>query len=985
MKNKLHLILMLLLVSIGQLSFAQKVIVTGVVSDNSGPLPDVSVVVKGTADGTTTDFDGNFSINTNLGKILVISYLGYQKVEVTATNEPLNILLVEYNSSLDEIVVVGYRKKEKKKLTSAVSTIDNAQIENLPVSTFDNILQGLAPGINVQSGTGQPGRAASILIRGFHSLSLTKQPLFIIDGQAISQDTFATINPNDIESVSVLKDAAATQIYGSRGSNGVMVITTKSGKQGKTQIEYKTYTGISIAPKYNDALQPLTSSQLINLSQEIGSGGVVNVGATEAQIEELRTINEDWLDVLTRNGETNSHELSLSGGNENIKYYLSGAYFSQEGIALRSKLDRYSLRSKVDYSTGRFNIAANIYLAYTDSQDSESEGSFSRSNPFYASIRTPSYDRAIDPITGEYALPLDLSASSTLNNLERTNTNDEDRFQKKVIVGLHGHYEFGFLENLSFDTKLNMDYSEINNRTYTAPNSVAGGRSQGGQGSLNHFFSDRSIFTITNSLIYKFNVTEDHQFDVRLYQEYIASEGNSVSVTAYGLNPLIETIAGATEGTEDNGFIPNFSGGKSTSALTSYFATLDYSFLDKYYFTAGVRRDGSSRFGSDFQFGNFYSAGLGWIISEENFLSSVETINYLKFRASYGTVGNESISTTAAFSVFSTREYNGTSGIVAGIFNRDLKWEQTAKANIGIDLRMLNNRLSFNLDVYSEKTTDLLQNVPISRTSGFSSQFRNIGSLKNEGVELSISSTNIDTENFKWKSTFNIATNETTVLKLNKGESFRTDRFLVEEGGSFPVFNLVKRAGVNPANGRFLWYDLDGNLTETYDLNNRVNVGRATAKYTGGFLNTFTSGRFELRALFSFSQGKKIYNVARTSLDNPSKISRGSVSTNALRFWRQPGDITDIPDYRQISDYPADSGWLEDASFVKLRTISLSYSLPNNILDNLNISDLKLSLQGQNLFTWTQFSGLDPENSDSDYVADYPSLTTYTLGVNIKF
>ncbi len=985
MKKQLHLITVLLLMFVVQFNFAQEVKITGVVSDDSGPLPGVNIIIKDTSKGTQTDFDGNYSIQANSGDILVFSFIGMATKEITVgASKTVNVILKEDNSALEEVVVVGYSKKEKKKLTSAIATVGGEQIESVPVASFDNILQGAAPGLSVQSGTGQPGRASNLNIRGIKSFTLSTQPLFIMDGQAISQSDFAGINPNDIETVSVLKDAAATQIYGSRGSNGVIVITTKSGKLGKAKFEYRTYTGVSVAPNYNDALQPLSSSQLIDLSQEIGIGGVVNVGSTPEEIEALRLINEDWLDVLTRNGSTNSHEITISGGNDTSRYYISGSYFSQEGIALRSKLDRYALRTKIDYGKNRFRVGANVYLSYADIEDSESEGRFGRSNPFYASIRTPSYDRAIDPVTGGYAWPLDPSASSTLNNLERTNTNDEDRSIKKVIVGLNARYDFAFLEGLSFETKFNMDFSQRNNRTYTDPTSVAGGRSQGGQGSLDHSFTDRSAFTITNALQYDFNIHDDHQFNVRLYQEYVATEDNNVGLTVYGLNQLT-TIDGATAGSSDNGFIPNFRGEKSTQILSSYFATLDYSYLNKYNVTAGVRRDGSSKFGANFAFGNFYSVGLGWVVSEEAFLSSIESINYLKLRASYGTVGNERINPIAARAVFGSNSYNGISGISAGLSNPDLKWEETAKANIGIDLTMFNNRLSLNIDAYHEKTTDLFQNVPLSRTTGFSSQLRNVGSLKNEGVELAINTVNIDRDRFKWESSFNIATNETTILELNNDEDFRSGRFLIEEGGAFPVFNLVKRAGVNPANGRTLWYDLNGNLTETYDLNNRVNVGRATPKYTGGFLNTFTSGGFELRALFSFSEGKKMFNVARTSLDNPTKISRGSVSTNALRFWRQPGDITDIPDPRQISNYFSDSGWLEDASFIKLRNVTFSYNLPKSVLEKINLSGMRLYLQGQNLYTWTSFSGLDPENSSSDYVADYPSLSTYTFGLDVKF
>jgi len=493
-----------------------------------------------------------------------------------------------------------------------------------------------------------------------------------------------------------------------------------------------------------------------------------------------------------------------------------------------------------------------------------------------------------------------------------------------------------------------------------------------------------AAFAITNSLHYKFDVKTDHQFDVRLYQEYVQNNEDDVWLRVFGLNQLT-TVNGATERTVDNGFIPIFGGAKNKNTLSSYFATLDYSYFSKYNLTAGIRRDGSSRFGENFRFGNFYSVGLGWIVSEENFFSSVKAINFLKFRASYGTVGNQRIGDTDAFSLFLPTSYNGVGGIYAGLSNPDLKWEETAKANIGIDMRLLNSRISFNLDVYHEKTTDLFQDVPISSTTGFESQFRNVGSLKNEGIEFNFSSVNIDTKHFKWETGFNIAANETTILELNDGESFRADRFLIEEGGSYPLYNLVKRAGVNPVNGRLLWYDLDGNLTEDYDLNNAVNVGRATPKYFGGFYNTFTSGSFELRASFTFAQGHKIFNLVRTSLDNPTKISRGSVSTNALRFWRNPGEITDIPDWRQISNYFNDSGWLEDASYIKLRNVILSYNLAGDVCKKLNISGLRLYIQRQNIYTWTSFSGLDPENSSTDYVADYPALSTYTLGLDVKF
>lgn len=965
------------------LSFAQEIEVRGNVAVKNGePLPGASIIIEGTSTGTQTDFDGNFSLYAKNSAVLLISYVGFKSQKIKVTTTPIQIILEEDADQLEEVIVTGYTEKAAKKITSSIATINGEQIANVPMATFDNILQGAAPGLLVQSGTGQPGRAASLNIRGIKSINSSSQPLYILDGIEITSGDFAGINPNDIESVSVLKDAAATQIYGSRGATGVLVITTRSGKRGKTQIEYHTLFGISPAPKYNDGLRPLTSEQLINLQQEIGIGAARNL--PQSQIDELKTINTDWLDVLTRDATIQTHELNFSGGGEHTRFYISGSYFSQEGTALRSKLDRYSLRSKIDYSKDRLSIGSNVFLSYSKIEDSESEGVFGRSNPFYSSIRANPYDRDRDPITGEFADPLDLSASSTQNILERILTNDEDRSIGKAIVSLNGRYKFAFLEGLSFTTRWSMDFSQRNRRTYVDPSSVAGGRSRGGQGELEHIFEERVRFTGTNSFHYDFDIDDDHEFNVGLYQEYVYFEGNEVALEVYGLNQ-ITTISGATQGSETNGFIPTFDGSTSKNALSSYFTTLDYSFRNRYNLTAGARRDGSSRFGENNRFGNFYSVGLGWIVSEEGFMASIKPINYLKLRASFGTVGNQSIPNTAARPVLFPTSYNGQTGFFSGLSNPDLKWEETEKINIGLDIRMLNDRLAFNIDAYNEQTNDLFLSVPLSRTTGFNSQLQNIGSLRNRGLEVNISTKNIDYKGFKWESGFNIAFNKTTVLKLSNGESFRQGRFLIEEGEEYGVFNLVRRAGVNPANGRFLWYDKDGNLTEEFDENNAVNTEPSIPKYHGGFTNTFSLGPLELRTAFTFAQGHSIYNVVRTSLDNPTKISRGSVSTNALRFWRQPGDITDLPDPGQVSNYFTDSGWLEDASYIKLRNVVLSFNLPKDVTENLNISNLRIYLQGQNLYTWTSFTGLDPENSSSNFVADYPSLSTYSLGLDVRF
>ncbi len=948
-----------------------------VVDEKEEPLVGVSIVVKGTTIGTITDYNGEYFLEVpDENAVLVFSFVGYATQEVPVGNlSVIDVIMEEDIETLSEVVVVGYTEKDSRKLTSSLATVDSDRLEKVPMSTFDNILQGNAAGVLIQSGTGQPGRSASISIRGVKSLNAGDAPLYVLDGTIITEGDFAAINPNDIGSLTILKDAAATQIYGSRASGGVVVITSKEGVKGKTRMEYSTYFGLSLKPDYNDGLQPLTSAQNIDLQHELGSGSTV--GFSQRDIDSLKQINTDWLDVTTRNGTIQSHELSLSGGNENTTFYLSGAYFSQEGIALRSDLKRYSLKLNLEHEINNFTIRSNVYLAHTDARDSQSEGSFSRSNSFYGSIRTAPYNPVVHPVTGEYVLGLE-----GRNIVERTNNTIEDEDSDNAIISLRGEYRFPFLKGLRVVSNWSVNYRQENNVDFVDPQSFRGQTRQGRQGELRNSFDRRTLLTGTNSLHYSFDIANEHFFEVAAYQEYFEAKTRETFVEVFGFDK-INTIAGATPGTADNGFIPNFGGGISENTLSSLFGTLDYSFRDKYNVTAGIRRDGSNRFGANNRFGTFYSVGLGWSFSEESFMSGLGVLDYGKFRASYGTVGNQSISNTAAQPIFGISSYGGVNGIVEGLSNPDLKWEQTQKLNLGIDLTLLNDFLSLNVDWYNEVTTDLLISTPLSETTGFSSQLRNTGSLRNRGIEVNVNTNNINKGNFKWSTDFNISRNRTIITELPNGE-FVTGNTLVREGVEFPIHFRVKRAGVNPANGRFLWYNLNGELTETFDLNDRVAELPATPRFFGGLTNTLSYKGLTLRVLFTFSEGKYIMNIARTSLDNPTKTNNGSASTNALRLWRQPGDITDIPSARQ-GEYFSDSGFIEDASFIRLRNVRLSYNLSSSITERLHISGLNVYLQGQNVLTFTSYSGLDPENSGIEERAEYPALQTFTVGADVRF
>lgn len=982
MKRNLRMRILLGLAIISSYATAQEISLHGTVRDLNGEsLPGVNVLVKGTTTGTVTDADGTYILKVpDKSGVLVFSYIGYNPQEFTIGNlSKIDVVLESDIRQLSEIIVVGYTEKDRRKLTSSVSTVTREKIEGIPMATFDNILQGASPGVLVQSGSGQPGAAAKLTIRGAKSfdLSETGGPLYILDGNQITAGDFAAINPNDFASVSILKDAAATSIYGSRGAAGVVVITTKSGTSGATKIEYHTFFGISPKPTHNDGRIPLSSAQLIDLQHEIGVGPTV--GEPQEVLDALRQVNTNWLDATTRDATIQSQEVSLSGGNDNTNFFISGSYFSQEGTSLRSNLDRYSLRTKVNYKLDNFSIGTNLYIAHTDAEDSEGEGNRNPSNPFYTSIRNAPYNHIFDPVTGEYALPF--SPGENQNIVERIVTNDEDRTITQVIANINAKYKMPFLEGLSVATQWGVSYSQRDRVDYGDPNSVSG--QVVGQGWLFHSFERRVRLTGTNSIHYDFEIGSDHSFNLGAYQEFINYHGNYTWLEVYGLDK-IKTIPGATQGTETNGFIPAFDGSTSESVLSSYFGTLNYSYREKYLLSAGMRRDGSANFGENNRFANFYSVGLGWIMTEEEFLSSSGFVDFLKFRTSYGTVGNDNTSLTDSRSTFDLTSYNGQGGIFAGISNPNLKWETTAKFNLGFDATILNNLFTINVDLYDEKTTDLLLDVPISQTAGFVEQRQNAGSLRNRGIELNLTARNININNFTWTSGLNIARNKTTVLELPDGEPIVLSDFLAEEGEEFGVLYFVKRAGINPVNGLPVWYDLDGNLTEVYNEADAIPIAPTAPKFHGGFTNTFKYKGLQLRVLFTFAQGHSIYNDTKRSLDNPTKISRGSVSTNALRFWRQPGDITDLPDPLKVGTYVNDSWSIEDASYVKLRNVLLSYNLPSSAIEKLKISGVRIYAQAQNLATWTTFTGLDPEQS-GDYDADYPSLQTYTIGLDVKF
>jgi TonB-dependent starch-binding outer membrane protein SusC len=961
-------------------SWAQTRTVTGKVSslEDGTTLPGVNVLLKGTSTGAISDGNGSYSIQVpDQGGVLVFSFIGFMSQEVNVgSRSVVDVQLQPDVTQLTEIIVTGYGEQDKRKMTGAVSTVTAQKIEQIPIGSFDQILQGQAPGLLVSSGSGQPGAAASVVIRGRSSVSGGVDPLYVLDGMPIEAGTFATLNPNDFESVSVLKDAAATAIYGSRGANGVIVITTKKGKKGKTQMNYRYLYGNTLGP--TNTVDVLNSQQKIDLELELGLGPITAL--TPAQIAERRLIDTNWADYFLTTGVTKSHEFNASGGDSKTNFYVSGNYFFQEGNSPRSDLERYTMRFNINHNaTEKFRFGLNTSSGYSKSSFVEAEGGANLGNPFFANLLANPYERPYDPETGEFARFL----PGAVNALERTlrNTNDQDEI--KVVTNVYAEYDI--IENLTFRTSGGIDYRSRTFSRLIDPTSFDGPLVQGGQGSINRAYNRRTRLNATNSLTYRKAFNENHELQAAIFNEVFYQEFESFSFTGRGLGRILNS-AGVTQGTPTNNFIPTIAGSQTLNALVSYFADVNYTFKNRYYAKVGVRRDGSSRFGENNRFANFYSGSLGWTITDESFMDGVTFLNLLKARISYGTAGNqEGISDFGALPLYGNTNWDGATAIFPGIGNPDYRWETSNKFNVGVDFTLFGGKLSGTFDYYNELTTDLFLPTQLSRTSSFSSQATNIGKMRNRGVELSLDYTVINSPSgFVWNVNANATYNKNSFVDIGGQEPFTFGDFLIEPGLPFRSHFLVDFRGVNPANGEALWGDINGNTTNVFDEANRVAAfGTADPPYFGGFTNSFRYKGFDFQAFFSWVQGNTLYNNDRFFLDGVNFIQFNR-STRILDSWRAPGDITSQPGFDQPVQFQS-SMWLEDGSYLRLRNVQLGYMVSQKVLARTPFRSVRAYVQGQNLLTFTKWSGLDPEASRSFQVGQYPALRQWNVGIDIGF
>ncbi len=989
MKTKFNGILTLLLAFIVQITFAQEKTISGTVSDETGPLPGVSVMKKGTSSGTETDFDGNYTILAKEGDVLIFSFIGMKtKEQIVGVSNNITFEM-DSDNLLDEVVVVAYGTKARRATTGSITTVKGDVIENIPVANIAESLQGQSTGLLSVSSSGQPGANSAVRIRGNASVNGNLEPLYIIDGIAISaeapsdlgaggldsglRDPLSNLNPADIESVTILKDASSTSIYGARAANGIIMITTKRGKEGKAKFEFATQVGVSA--RAVNKYKSLNASEYIELHREAD----INAGFTpsEALARNPDTdVDTNWGDYAYRDWKalTKRYNFSVSGGNDKINYRSSLGYLNQDGIAVGSGIERYNLGLNVNAKTSdKSRIGTSVSLSRTKQATSLADAAYFAS-PIVA---TYLFNPTDEPYLEDGTPNPNNSVTGGTSFIQDAYYDNESSITDRIITSIYG--ELDLFEDFTFRTQFGFDKSFFNFRSYSNPlntSSPAGG-------GASRTYQDFTNYTFTNTLRWD-KIFGDHKLDILL-----GTEINRESIDAFGIdveefpNGILQVVgAGAT--------VSNHYSETEDSSLESYFFNTNYEYNDKYNLNATVRRDASSRFGSENKWGTFWSVGANWVISSEEFLASSNWIDLLKIKSSYGIQGNIISSRYDAITETLNDTYNGASAtfLSSTLGNPELKWEEQKMFNVGLEFGLFNNRLSGEFAYFNRLTGDLIFDQTFEPSSGFLVSSVNVGEFRNSGFELDLSYDIISNKNLTWNVGVNVTKIDNEVTKLDPGTEGADGTKIREVGEDWQTFYLQRWAGVDPATGAPMWLDENDNITFNYADASREKVGSANADYFGAFSTRVKYKNFDFNANFTFQEGNKIYNNTSRITNSDGAFSGFNQSREQLDRWQEPGDISANP--IRITGNGSQSNqqstrWLEDGSYIRLRNVALGYSIPNDALKSTMFTKARVYLQGSNLLTFTNFNG-DPEqalNGTSFFV--YPNAQTFTLGINVSF
>jgi TonB-dependent starch-binding outer membrane protein SusC len=1020
-----------------------------VVSDKGEGLPGVTVALKGTTRGVSTGADGSFTLSVpETGGTLVFSFVGFLTVERNFSgSETFNVTLNEDTKALEEVVVVGYGTQKRADVTGAIATLDATKLEERPITRVDQALVGQLAGVQVQQNTGLPGRGFSIQVRGNGSITANNQPLYVIDGFPLegtspnNNGNYATgspldnINPNDIQSIEVLKDAAAAAIYGSRAANGVVLVTTKRGKTGKPQISFNTYAGIS---QQANRLDLLSAEEWVTRSTQIINGNWVRSGpnrtADQTTADRMRILNRttidpalmiderwldpnheglayiDWQDEIFRTGKVQNYQVSASGATNNVNYFLSGNYTSQDGIVIGVDYKRYSARANVEVkASDKLKFGLNMTPTYSVSRDPGVEGKDNLAQKFITMVPVAEASAGIYTNYGENDRYL--WAGSSISPVGELQNRQQRSTVFRSLSTVYGEYEL--VRNLRARVSLNLDNTDSRAKSYI-PNSRLVG--SGATGTYSGY--RKQAFVNENTLNYAKVIADRHDISALAGYSYnfFKTETDRLRSSGGFVNSAVTTLNGATNitGTGDNGTT------ETQNVLISYFGRLQYAYLGKYLLSASVRRDGSSRFGTDRRWGVFPAASVGWRISQENFMQGVRPVSDLKLRGSFGMSGNNGIGDYSSIATLGIYNYTFGGAVATGQApnkapNGILQWEKSRTFDVGLDFGLLKNRVYASFDVYTKTSQDLLMNVPRVSASGYESQLVNIGEVQNRGWEVELKTRNLDGA-FQWNTSLNFAHNENEVKHLGPGDatieipsSYGASSTLLMVGQPMNVFYAIQQTGIltqadvdggvpviqgsTVGDPKYRDANGDGVITDQ----DRVIIGRPTPKYTWGVTNSFTYKGFDLSVLVQGQNGGQLYSLIGRAIDNSGMGYNQNVLGTQRDRWispEQPGAGLRGKANINFSPLKSDS-WLYSTNYVRVRNITLGYNL-GNVISKRVAQGARVYFSLENFFGHDNYTGgynVDAVNSDAggggfavgtDY-GGLPLTKSMTLGLNVTF
>lgn len=1029
MKPKLLSLFLLFIVLAGAV-YAQEKKISGKVTTKGGePLPGVSVIVTGTGNGTQTNSGGAYSITVPSGATsLTFSYIGYKSnVASIGSDNVVNVQLELVASELSEIVVTGYSTTSKQKSTISSSIVKAEALNNIALPDVNQMLQGNAAGVTASANSGQPGSRTEVRVRGIGSISASSSPLYVLDGVIMtngdltqntpSQDVISNLNPADIANITVLKDAAATAIYGARGANGVVVITTKTGQSGKSSITLNAKYGTGdIAGK----IDLMNSSQLLVYQREL----MRDAGMSEEEVlsrrpDFLKEMNTNWYDMAFQSTRNQTYNLSASGGNDKTQYFGSGEYFDQQGGLVGSHFKRYGARLNVDHKlSDKFDLSFKLNGSYTDQRSAGAGNSYASPllQMFFNTPYIPAYNSdgslsdgftSGQPGTAGYESFQSISPTyrPTLIGGNFLHTVEHDyNLNNNQYTAFNGAFGWNIIDGLRFVVRGNAELINIEERVWWDPVGYNGRNYDG----LLQNSNVKNINLLTNQLLtYNKSLSGGHNLSLLL--------GNEFQKNNYRWSYMAEQGFASSE-LQQPGVAAkplDVDGNEEDFAFHSMFLNANYDYNAKYFVGASLRRDGSSRFPRDSRYGTFYSGSVAWLISQEKFFENVQWVNNLKLRSSYGRMGNADF-------LFTNRNYpfnalygfdavynDEPAAIATQVANPNFTWEKTKMFDVGVDFNLFDGYLNGSVEFFDKRSEALILQAPLSGTTGFSTINSNIGAILNQGWEVTLGSTPIKNDNFSWSLDGNFATLKNRVLSLVNNApitpaSNASQR--IEVGHSIGSWYLQEWAGVNPDNGAPQWYDADGNITSNYADAARRYVGIALPKITGGLTNKFQYKDVELSFLISFSAGNKVLNNTRRNWENDGSSPNYNVGVDATDRWQKPGDISDKPKAVWNNGSLSNSistRYLESLDYVRLRTVSLGYNLPRSVREKISASQLRIYAQAENLITITGYKGFDPDvntapltptstssvaisNSGVDFFR-YPTARIITFGVTASF